>query len=113
MIGTGYREIEGFVSTAALFGACVGAIITPLAYFPLVRKIGFRRAWYPAAIGTLIGGFVGFVLFPPVIFLTGVFGFFAALCWAYEKPREGLWWWFPLVKKRGPSGAASASSHKA
>ena len=97
--GTSCWEIEGFVPTAVIFGACVGAIVTPFAYLPLVRKIGFRRAWCPAAIGTLIGGSVGFAIFPPVVFLTGVFGFFAALCWVSEKRQEGLWWWFPLVRK--------------
>ena len=62
-----------------LYGGLLGALVTPIAYLTLVRKIGFRKAFLPATIGTLLGGFVGAIVGPPAAVLTGVVGFFAAV----------------------------------
>ena len=65
------------------YGGFFGAFVTPLAYILFVRKIGIERALWPAVAGTLIGGFAGAVCGPaPVAVVTGIVGFFIAVCWA-------------------------------
>ncbi len=44
-------------------------------------KIGFRKAFMPATIGTLSGGFVEAIGGPPLAALTAVAGFFGAINW--------------------------------
>ena len=85
--GTGY---VGYWNVASiwlgfLYGGILGALVTPIAYLALVRKIGFRKAFLPATIGTLMGGFVGAVVGPPLAVLTGVVGFFVTIRWAVHR----------------------------
>lgn len=68
-----------------VYGGLLGAIVTPIAYVTLVRKIGLRKALLPAVIGTLVGGLVGAIADPWIAVLTGVGGFFGALNWAVKK----------------------------
>ena len=63
------------------YGGIFGAFVGPLSYPFLVRQIGFQRAILPALLGTLVGGFAGAIVLPPVAVLTGIGGFFAALIW--------------------------------
>jgi hypothetical protein len=63
------------------YGGIFGALVGPLSYPFLVRQIGFQRAILPACVGTLLGGFAGAILMPPVAVLTGIGGFFGALIW--------------------------------
>jgi hypothetical protein len=74
----GYWVIE-LVWLGFFYGGFLGALVTPIAYVTLVRKIGFRKAFMPATIGTLLGGFVGAIVGPPFAVLTGVAGFFGAI----------------------------------
>jgi hypothetical protein len=82
--GTGYIGYWNVASVwlGFLYGGSLGVLVTPIAYLALVRKIGFRKAFLPATIGTLMGGFVGAVVAPPLAVLTGVAGFFASISWA-------------------------------
>jgi len=80
----GYWVID-LVWLGFLYGGLLGAFVTPIAYVPLVRKIGFQKAFIPATIGTLFGGFVGAIVGPPFAVLTGVAGFFVAINWAVQK----------------------------
>jgi len=84
--GTTGTEYFGYwdpaiVPIGLFYGGLLGAIVGPLAYPFLVRKIGFQKAILPAFLGTIIGGFVGAVAGPPFAVLTGICGFFLAL-WA-------------------------------
>jgi hypothetical protein len=63
------------------YGGIFGALAGPLAYPFLVRQIGFQRAILPAFVGTIVGGFAGAIVVPPVAVLTGIGGFFVALVW--------------------------------
>src|SRR5260370_18365378 len=67
------------VPIGLFYGGLLGAIVGPLAYPFLVRKIGFQKAILPAFLGTIIGGFVGAVAGPPFAVLTGICGFFLSL----------------------------------
>lgn len=68
-----------------MYGAPIGAIVTPLAYPFLLRRIGFQKSLLPAFVGTLAGGFVGGVVGPFFAVFGGVFGFFVALLLARLK----------------------------
>src|SRR5260370_26417948 len=68
-----------------LLGGEFGALATPIAYITLIHKIGLRKAWLPAAMGTLIGGFVGALVGPMYAALVGIAGFFIAIKRAVEK----------------------------
>jgi len=84
--GTTGKEYFGYwdpaiVPIGLFYGGLLGAVVGPLAYPFLVRKIGFQKAILPAFLGTMVGGFVGAVAGPPFAVLTGICGFFLAL-WA-------------------------------
>jgi hypothetical protein len=84
--GAEYFEFFGYwdlalVLTGLFYGGLLGAIVGPLAYPFLVRKIGFQKAILPAFLGTIVGGFLGAVAGPPFAALAGICGFFLAL-WA-------------------------------
>jgi uncharacterized membrane protein len=74
----GYWSI-GDVWVGFMYGAPLGAIVAPLVYATLVRTIGFRRAIFPATLGTLAGGIGGGLVHPLLSQITGVAGFFIAL----------------------------------
>jgi hypothetical protein len=80
----GYWSIDT-VWLGFLYGGLLGALVTPVAYLTMVRKIGFRKAFLPAASGTLLGGIVGAIGSPPTAVLTGVAGFFLAINWTVQK----------------------------
>ncbi|MGB6483018.1 MAG: hypothetical protein WBE86_05975 [Candidatus Acidiferrales bacterium] len=68
-----------------LYGAFFGAIVGPIAYVALVRKMGFQRALLPAFLGTLAGGFLGALVAPPMAALSGIGGFLVGVCWAKDR----------------------------
>lgn len=80
----GYWSIET-VWLGFLYGGFFGAFVGPLAYPFLVRRIGFQKALLPAFAGTILGGFVGAMVTPPLAVLTGIGGFFGALAWTKSK----------------------------
>jgi hypothetical protein len=72
----------GDLWVGAIYGAPLGALVAPIAYMTLVRRIGIMRAVLPATLGTLAGGFAGCVIIgTPFAVVTGVVGFFIALVW--------------------------------
>jgi hypothetical protein len=84
--GTTGTEYFGYWDPAIIpiglfYGGLFGAIVGPLAYPFLVRKIGFQKSILPAFLGTIVGGFSGAVAGPPFAVLTGICGFFLALFW--------------------------------
>ena len=84
--GTTGTEYFGYWNLAIIpiglfYGGFFGAIVGPLAYPFLVRKIGVQRSILPAFLGTLFGGFAGAIVGPPLAVLTGICGFFLALLW--------------------------------
>ena len=80
----GYWNIDT-VWLGCLYGALFGTLAAPVAYITLIRKIGLRKAWLPAATGTLIGGLIGALVGPPSAAFTGVAGFFIAIKRAVDK----------------------------
>ena len=80
----GYWNIAT-VWLGCLYGGLFGMIAAPIAYLTLIRKIGLRKAWLPAATGTLVGGLVGAVVGPPSAAFVGVAGFFIAIKRAVHK----------------------------
>ena len=85
--GTGYIGYWNVASVwlGFIYGGSLGVVVTPIAYLAFVRKIGFRKAFLPATIGTLLGGFVGAIVGPPFAVMTGVAGLFGAIIWAVQK----------------------------
>jgi hypothetical protein len=86
----GYWSIDS-VWLGFLYGGLLGGLVTPVAYLTMVRNIGFRKAFLPAATGTLLGGAVGAIGSPPTAALAGVAGFFLAISWTVQKvlrPRQ-------------------------
>jgi hypothetical protein len=63
----------------AIYGAFFGFLLTPIAYVLLFRRIGFRAAWLPGVIGTLVGGLVGAFHSPVLAILFGVVGLFTGV----------------------------------
>jgi hypothetical protein len=62
-----------------LYGAIIGGLGVPAAHFLLLRKIGFRKAFVPALVGTLIGGIFGALANPFWAMLSGIVGFSIAV----------------------------------
>ena len=73
-----------------LYGGFFGGFVTPVAYVFLVRKIGFQKAFWPAVVATLIGGFAGAVVGPLQAILGGILGFFIGVYWATFKHSSNL-----------------------
>jgi hypothetical protein len=74
----GHLDI-GLISVSFAVGMVLGAFVSPIAYLTLCRKVGMGKAFLPAIIGTLLGGFVGDLWNPLVAVLTGIVGFVVAL----------------------------------
>jgi hypothetical protein len=68
-----------------LYGGLLGSLAAPLAYVLLVRKIGLRKAFWPALVGTLAGALAGAIASPPLAVLTGILGFFVGIYYARSK----------------------------
>jgi hypothetical protein len=86
--------VEGFSSPyvysavlGLIFGAIVGAIVTPPAYPLHIRKIGGGKAFRVATIWTLAGGLLG-MLCPLLIVPLSIFSFFAALVCTADASRH-------------------------
>jgi hypothetical protein len=89
------QAVDGFSSPhvyeaclGAYYGSFLGAIVTPFAYPLLIRKLGLRKAFWPAVAGTLVGGFLGVFSWPPLILPLSLVGFLGALAWAAEHYRN-------------------------
>jgi hypothetical protein len=77
----GHLDI-GLISVSFAVGMVLGAFAGPIVYLTLCRKVGIGKAFLPAILGTLLGGFVGALWNPLVAVLTGIAGFAVALSWA-------------------------------
>ena len=53
----------------------VGGIGVPVAHLFLLRKVGLRRAFIPALVGTLVGGMLGAIADPFWAMVLGIAGF--------------------------------------
>jgi len=72
--------ISGAVfALGALYGALLGTIAGGLAYYLVVFRVGFRDSLRYTFVGTLLGGFCGAWVMPPLAALMGMVGFFLAL----------------------------------
>lgn len=72
-----------FLALGATTGVYVGIIVAPIGYLIVLRRVGLKKAIFPAVIGTLVGGGMGAFSSPERALLAGVLGFFIILC--------GLW----------------------
>lgn len=72
----------GLAMIGAMYGGLLGMALGPVGYLIAVRRIGFRAATLPAAIGTIVGGFVGSLVTPGLGIATGTVGFLLGLLWA-------------------------------
>ncbi len=70
---------SGLLLIGSMYGGPLGAIMGPVAYVTILRSTGFRQAIFPAALGTILGGYLG-SLFTPVLGVpTGILGFYMSL----------------------------------
>jgi hypothetical protein len=58
-----------------LYGALIGGIGVPVAHLFLLRKVGLRRAFIPALVGSLVGGMLGAIADPFWAMVLGIAGF--------------------------------------
>lgn len=87
VMGEGKAAVDpGLLSIAAAFGAVVGAVFAPLMSWLFLRHVPLGRAIVQTALGTIIGGAIGFVLptftilglAVPSVLWCGLLGFSAA-----------------------------------
>jgi hypothetical protein len=76
-------SILPLAALAAYHGGIIGIIIAPIGYLLFLRRIGLKKAIFPASIGTVVGGVIGAFSGLGMALLAGVLGFFLTLC--------GLW----------------------
>ena len=69
----------GLLLVGSMYGGPLGAVMAPLAYITIVRNTGFKQAIVPAALGTILAGYVGSLLTPTLGVPTGLAGFFISL----------------------------------
>jgi hypothetical protein len=81
-----------FLGLGAIHGGYVGIVVAPIGYLIFLRRIGLKKAIFPATIGTLVGGGIGAFSSPERALLAGVLGFFLILCglWFLHKRRSSL-----------------------
>jgi hypothetical protein len=76
----------------AIHGGYLGIVVAPIGYLIFLRKVGLKKAIFPAFIGTLVGGGIGAFGGIGMALLAGVLGFFLSLggLWvrSYSKDRE-------------------------
>ena len=80
----------GYWNTASvwlglLYGGIIGVFVAPVGYIAMARKVGIRCVILPAALGTLVGGFLGSFGEPLLAAVTGIIGFFSAIGWAVAR----------------------------
>ena len=88
-----FGTLEGFsmgeraetVDVGLFYGAALGTIYAPFAYCWFIRKIGLRRAFWPALIATLTGGFAGMYVNVFLMIPLAILSCFGALAWTAEK----------------------------
>jgi hypothetical protein len=80
----GYWNI-GLVLVGAMYGGPLGVVLGPISYVLIVRNIGFMSAIIPAAVGTIICGYIGSIITPLAGIPTGVMGFFIGLLIARQR----------------------------
>ena len=68
-----------------LYGGLIGAFVVPLAYLVLLQKIGLKKPFAPALVGTLVGGFLGATLGSGWEVLGGILGFLAGLAFVASR----------------------------
>jgi hypothetical protein len=76
----GYWDVS-LVWLGLLYGGFFGLVVAPLGYV-LARRVGIRRAFWPATTGTLIGGLLGAFGAEPLAVGTALGGFILGLLWA-------------------------------
>ncbi len=87
LVGTGTRLVPGiasFLPIAAVFGACAGVILAPIAAWTLMRRVPIWKAIAGTALGTTVGVVAGYLLGGaydsglPWLFIGGFIGFLVA-----------------------------------
>jgi hypothetical protein len=81
-LGTFY--VPGFI-LGALYGGLFGTFVVPIAYVLVLRRIGFSRPLVSAFVGTMVGGFLGAIVMPPLAMLMGTLGFSLGVAYAARK----------------------------
>jgi len=81
----------GIIGIGIMYGSFFGILAAPLGYIIFIRKIGLRKAIFPAAAGTILGGFFGAFYGPSEALYYGCLGFFSALF--------GLWLTTLVIKR--------------
>jgi hypothetical protein len=92
-IGTEHkRHLEpSLLPLGAIHGGYLGIVVAPIGYLIFLRKVGLKKAIFPAFIGTLVGGGIGAFGGLGMALLAGVLGFFLVLCglWLSSFSKEG------------------------
>jgi hypothetical protein len=73
-----------------LYGALIGGFAVPIAHLFLLRKIGLKKAFVPALVGTLTGGFLGAIVNPFWAMVSGILGFSFAVIFVASRKAEML-----------------------
>ncbi len=81
----------GIIGLGIMYGGFFGIIMAPLGYILFLRKIGVRKAIFPAFLGTILGGFFGGLAGPADAMTFGCVGFFIALfgLWLRAQSQDG------------------------
>ncbi len=94
---TGTEYVGGYwepyiLALGAIHGGYAGIIVAPIGYLIFLRRVGLKKAIFPALIGTLVGGGIGAFSGFDMALLAGVLGFFLSLCglWFLHKRRSSL-----------------------
>lgn len=90
-----------FLALGATFGGYVGIVVAPIGYLIFIRRVGLKKAIFPASIGTLVGGGIGAFSTPERALLAGVLGFFLIL--------GGLWLSSLLERRRSLKSSAQTT----
>ncbi len=69
----------GIVGLGIMYGGFFGIFLVPLGYIIFLRKIGVRKAIFPAFLGTILGGFFGGFFGPSDAMACGISGFLISL----------------------------------
>lgn len=80
----------GIVGLGIMYGGFFGLFMAPLGYIVFLRKIGVRKAIFPAFFGTILGGFFGAFFGPSDAMAYGISGFLISLLvlWLREQSQD-------------------------